>query len=38
MLRQLEAEDVWPPSNTETEKTEAWTVLDSSGTIAMDQL
>ena len=38
MLRQLEAEDVPLPNNTETEETEAWTVLDSFGTIAMDEL
>ena len=35
MLRQLESEDVLPP-NTEVEETNAWTVLDTLGTIAMD--
>ena len=37
MLRQLEADDVPPPNYTE-EETKAWTVLDSFGTIAMDEL
>ena len=35
ILRQLEAEDV-PPPNTEAEETDAWTVLDTLGTIVMD--
>ena len=35
ILRQLDSEDV-PPSNTETEETNAWTVLDTLGTIAVD--
>ena len=38
MLRQLEAEDVPLPNNTEVEETEAWTVLDSFGTTAMEEL
>ena len=35
MLRQLDSEDV-PLPNTEAEETNAWTVLDTLGTIAMD--
>ena len=35
MLRQLESEGV-PPPNTEAEETNAWTVLDTLGTITMD--
>ena len=35
MLRQLESEHVVPP-NTEEEETNAWTVFDTLGTIAMD--
>ena len=38
MLRQLEADDVPPANYTEEEETKAWTVIDSFGTIAMDEL
>ena len=39
MLRQLEADETVPPPNyTEEEETEAWTVLDSFRTIAMEEL
>ena len=39
LLRQLKADETGPsPNYTEKEETEAWTVLDSFGTIAMDEI
>ena len=39
MLRQLEADNTVPlPNYTEEEETKAWTVLNSFGKIAMDEI
>ena len=36
VLRQLDAEDVPPPKYTEEEEIDPWTILDTFGTITMD--